>query len=150
MAADLPPNPHWLLNVAREADAAACDEAFARRYKAARRAVDADRRRQALNQALETLRDPAARAAAEAAAYHVPLDPAGRLPEVEDLLAALLPLTPPADFAPLQAVPAPPTATAVAPLLDRPLPPWPDDQELLRRLAARLVIERLDPWELER
>lgn len=138
--------PQILLNVPRNADLDEIEAAFAARYKAARRFDDADERRQALNQALETLRDPDRRATAEVRGYHLPLDPTARLPELAEAVVALWPPEPLPD--PLLALPpVTPTEELAARLAAQPAPDWPAPAELLRRLAARLALERLDPWE---
>ncbi len=141
--------PHLLLNVAREASLDEIEAAFAQRYRAARRAGD-EPARQALNTALERLRDPEARAVAEVEGYHLPLDPAARLPELPELVEALLPRPAP-ESDPLRALPVPRAAELVGEWLEaEPPEPWPDDRRLLRQLAARLAIERIDPWEKDR
>lgn len=139
--------PFWLLGVARRASTEALEAAFAQRYKAARRGADSDGARQALNAALETLRDEDRRADAEATGWHWPLDPAEAPPSVEAALAALLPPAPDDAPDPLEAVPGHSAVALVAAwLAARPGLEWPDDDLVLRALAARQAIEQLDPW----
>lgn len=142
-------DPYRLLNVARNAPLADIEAAFARLYKAARFAPDADARRQALNQALETLRDPDARAAADVAGWHLPLAPDQTIPDRADLFAALLPPAPDEPVPAADAVPGPAPAEVVADWLrQQPAPNPPTDRDLLRQLAARLALEAWDPWEM--
>jgi hypothetical protein len=140
-------DPFRILNVARTAGPEELDCAFATRYKAARREPDAEARRQALNQALETLRDPDVRAAAEVEGWLLPLADDARIPELPELLGVLLPCRPDERIDANEAVPGPTVAEAARPLIDgleRPDPPA--ARELLRRLAARHAIEAIDPW----
>ncbi len=143
-------DPFWLLRVARRAEPEALETAFAQRYKAARRGADSDAARQALNAALEVLRDDDRRAEAEVAGWHWPLDPAQAPPGLAAALAALLPPTPDHAVDPLEAVPGDPATVVVAAwLATRPGHEWPADEQVLRALAARQAIEQLDPWEGE-
>lgn len=136
-----------VLNVSRSADLEMVESTFARLYKAARRLPDGDLRRQELNNALETLRDSDRRAREELGAFHVPLDPTGTVPAIEDLAADLLPLTVQPRGAAEEQVLLPAPEAIVAEALDGLEPvPWPDERQLLTRLAARLALEQFDPW----
>jgi hypothetical protein len=136
-----------ILNVARSADLDTVEATFARLYKAARRQPDGDLRRQELNGALETLRDADRRAREEISTFHVPLAGTEAVPAIEELARELLPV----EFHPvgeleehvLAPTPQEVAAEAVAALDEV---PWPDERDLLRRYAARLALEQLDPW----
>lgn len=145
--ADFDRDPFLRLNVPRNATPEQLDAAFAARYKVARRRPDAEAERQALNLALETLRDPEARAAAEVDGWLLPLADDAAVPELPELLAVLLPSRPdqPFDAADAVAGPAPSdVAQRLFDALDAPEPPA--ARVLLRQLAARLAIEAYDPW----
>ncbi len=140
-------DPFRRLNVPRTATAGQLAAAFATRYKAARRGPAAEAQRQALNQALETLRDPEARAAAEVDGWLLPLADDRAVPELPELLAVLLPCRPDTPSEPADAVPGPAPSEVAQRLLDTlEAPEPPPVRELLRRLAARMAIEAYDPW----
>ena len=144
---DFERDPFRILNVPRNAGPDELDAAFAKRYKEARRVPDAEARQQALNEALETLREPDARAAAEVEAWLLPLADDARVPELPELLDVLLPCRPDEPFDPREAVAGPSVADAAQSVIDDlPTSPEPDRRELVRRLAARLAIEMIDPW----
>jgi len=145
--ADFERDPFRRLNVPRNATAEQLDAAFAARYKAARQRPDAEAQRQALNLALETLRDPEARAAAEVDGWLLPLADDAAVPGLPELLSVLLPSRPDQPWDPPQAVPGPTPSEVAQRLIEAlPAPVPPDARELLRRLAARLAIEAYDPW----
>lgn len=140
-------DPYLRLNLPRKSSADEVDAAFAAKYKAARHRPDAEAVQQALNQALEILRDPEARAEAEVAGWWLPLADDAAVPDLDALLDLLLPCRPDESFDPDAVVPGPTPGTVarqVADTLPRPAPP--DVKELLRQLAARLAIEAYDPW----
>ncbi|MBI2300575.1 MAG: hypothetical protein HYU66_16820 [Armatimonadetes bacterium] len=139
-------SPYNVLNVGRDADLDAVEASFARSYKAARRSAGGERRRQELNAALETLREQDRRAGAEVLWYHLPLDPAERIPTAEDLSAELLPVELPVTADAAAEVRAPSPGEVLAAYLESlPEPAWPDARALLRQLTAVLPLRSSDP-----